>query len=322
MHRLTVLLPPDPVLFEFATAFSVFALGAEGRYQVRSCHQGSGPLCPHGAMSLTVEEGLEAVETAETVVVPGTMGDLEQAWPAEMLACLRRAHLRGARIASLCTGSFILAAAGLLDGRRATTHWKNVDAMAARFPAVEIDARALYVDEGTILTAAGVTAGIDLCLHMVRRDFGQKLANDIARHMVFGPHRGGEYAQYIECALGPGRSCSLEPTRRWLLERLGEPITVPQMAARACLSVRAFTRRFHDETGSPPHRWLIAQRLRMARQMLESSDLLVDEIAARCGFGSSLSLRSHFKRQLRTSPSAYRMAFRQQSLPPVLSPAA
>ena len=273
-------------------------------------------------MNLIIEEGLEAVETADTVVMPGTMGDLEQTWPAELLACLRRAHARGGRIATLCTGAFVLAATGLLDGRRATTHWKHVDTMAARFPKVRMDPNALYVDEGSLLTAAGVTAGIDLCLHMVRCDFGQKLANDIARHMVFGPHRGGEYGQFIECALGPGRSCSLEPTRRWILERLDQPVTVPQMADHACLSVRAFARRFHDETGCAPHRWLTAQRLRLARQMLESCDLLIEEIAARCGFGCSLSFRNHFKRHLSTTPSAYRKAFRRQAEVKALSSAA
>ncbi len=315
-HALTILLPPHPVLFEFAAAFSVFAIGARGRYLVRSCHAGRGPLRPHEGMTLGVEEGLAAVETAQTVVVPGTMADLDRGFadglPGELLAALRRAHARGCRIAALCTGSFVLAAAGLLDGRRATTHWKCVDGMAALFPGVRVDPDVLYVDEGDILTAAGVTAGIDLCLHMVRRDFGQALANEIARHMVFGPHRGGEYAQQIPCALGPARSCSLEPTRRWVLEHLARPLTVAQMAAHACLSVRAFTRRFHDETGCPPLRWLAVQRLRLARQVLETSDLMVEEVALRCGFGSALTLRKHFRRHFDATPQAYRRAFHAQ----------
>lgn len=310
MHNLTIVLPPDPVLFEFATAFSIFAIGAKDHYAVRVCHHGSGPVSVHGAMSLTVEDGLAAVETADTVIVPGLMADLDQPLPEVLLRSLRRAHARGCRMASICTGSFVLAAAGLLNGRRATTHWKNVDKMRALFPRVRIDPEVLYVDDGEILTAAGATAGIDLCLHMVRSDLGQALANDIARHMVFGPHRGGEYAQYIECPLGPARSRSLEATRRWVLERLNQPISVSRMADHACLSVRAFARRFHDETGSAPHRWLVAQRLRLARQLLEESNLLIDEVARRCGFGSTLSFRDHFKRQLQTTPSHYRQMFR------------
>ncbi|WP_420345283.1 GlxA family transcriptional regulator [Pelagibius sp.] len=325
-HALTIVLPPDPVLFEFATAFSVFAIGARGRYRVRSCHAGPWPLQPHGAMMLGVEQGLAAVEAAQTVVVPGTMADLDRDFaaglPPDLLAALRRAHARGCRIAALCTGSFMLAAAGLLDGRRATTHWKCVDAMTALFPGVRVEPNVLYVDEGDILTAAGVTAGIDLCLHMVRRDFGQALANEIARHMVFGPHRGGEYAQQIPCALGPARSCSLEPTRRWVLERLGRPITVPQMADHACLSVRAFSRRFHDEAGCPPLHWLAVQRLRLARQMLETSDLMVEEVALRCGFGSTLTLRKHFKRHFDATPQAYRRAFQERRRQRVLPSAA
>lgn len=317
MHETAILLPPDPVLIDVAAAFTVFAMAGEDRYRVRCCQCGAAPIPVHGAFAISVEPGLSALESAETIVVPGLM-DFESPPPATLMQALRHAQARGCRIASVCSGAFVLAEAGLLDGRRATTHWECAELLARRHPQVRVDPDVLYVDEGDILTSAGATAGIDLCLHMVRADHGDSLANWIARRLVFGPHRSGGQAQYIEQPIAPSRSCSLEPTRAWMLERLEQAISVPQMASHACLSVRAFARRFQQETGSAPHQWLIAQRIDRARRLLEGSDRSIEEVAALCGFGSSLSLRQHFKRRLRTSPTAYRRLFRERRVAPDL----
>ncbi len=312
MKRVAIVLPPEPILLDVASAFTVFAMAGEAHYRVRVCQCAAAPLAVHGVFSLQVEADLSALAWAEIIVVPGVMG-LERGFPTALLQALREARARGCRIASVCTGAFVLAEAGLLDGRRATTHWECAALLAQRYPRVEVDAEVLYIDEGDILTSAGATAGIDLCLHMIRQERGDELANWIARRLVFGPHRSGGQAQYIERPVAPSGACSLEGVRAWLLERLEQPVSVPEMAARACLSVRAFARRFQQETGSSPHQWLIAQRLDRARALLEGSDRSVQEVAALCGFGSSLSLRQHFRRQLRTSPTAYRRTFRKRA---------
>ncbi len=321
MHKLTILLPPNPVLFDFATALTVFGEGAKDYYRVRISSCASGPVVAHDAVSIGLAEGLEALEGAESIVVPGTMGSSAPA-PLPLLEALRSAHAKGARVASICTGAFILAEAGLLDGRRATTHWEVAGDLAARFSRVRVDPDVLYVDEGDVLTSAGVAAGIDLCLHMVRSDFGEQLANAVARRMVFGPHRSGGQAQYIERPLPPARSCGLEATRAWVQERLDQPVTVTEMARHACLSVRAFSRRFHEESGTSPLQWLIAQRIELARRLLEGTDLAVEAVSHRCGFGSSLSFRQHFKRLVRTSPTAYRQTFRRKHQEPAEKSAA
>ena len=218
--------------------------------------------------------------------------------------------MRGARVASICTGAFALAHAGLLDGRRATTHWDSTAALAERFPQVEVDPGVLYVDEGDVLTSAGVAAGVDLCLHIVRRDHGAELAARVARRIVVAPHREGGQAQFIERPIaGPG-SGSLEPTRAWARERLAEPLDVRTMARHACVSERTFARRFRAETGTTPLRWLLAQRVLEARRLLEATDLPVETVAGRAGFGTAASLREHFARATATTPTAYRRAFR------------
>ena len=313
MQSVVVVLPPDPVLFDFSAVWSVFALCPPGLYGLRTCAATRGPVTVHDRMALSVESDLGALDDADLVIVPGVM-DYERPQPAVLLQALRRARARGARLASVCTGAFVLAQAGLLDGRRATTHWARAELLAQRFPKVTVDPKVLYIDEGEILTAAGVTASIDLCLHILRSDHGAALANKVARHLVFGPHRSGGQAQYIERPLEPSRSRSLEPTRQWLLERLDQAITVPEMASHACLSVRAFARRFHEETGSSPHQWLILQRVERARELLENSDLPVEAVAARCGFGSALSFRQHFRRHVGACPTDYRRTFRQGPL--------
>jgi transcriptional regulator GlxA family with amidase domain len=210
---------------------------------------------------------------------------------------------------SICTGAFALAAAGLLDGRRATTHWRDAADLAARHPAVHVEPDVLYIDEGDVLTSAGVAAGLDLCLHIVRRDHGAALANTLARRIVVPPHRDGGQAQYIEQPVADHPGGSLAATRAWALERLHEPLTVRALAARAHVSERTFARRFTAETGQPFLRWLLAQRVDAARTALESTDATIDDIAHRCGFGTAANLRKHFHRHLATTPTAYRRAF-------------
>jgi transcriptional regulator GlxA family with amidase domain len=241
-------------------------------------------------------------------VVPGIEATAPEPG-ADVVATLRAADRRGARMISICTGAFVLAAAGLLDGRRATTHWRHAAELQARYPAVQVDPRVLYLDEGRILTSAGVAAGIDLCLHVVARDHGVAHANAIARRMVVAPHRGGGQAQFVDRALPPATGDGLEATRAWMLERLEQPLTVSAMARHAARSERSFARHFRSETGTTPLRWLHEQRVLHARRLLEESDLPVEDVAARCGFGTATTLREHFSRSVHTTPTAYRRAF-------------
>ncbi len=226
-----------------------------------------------------------------------------------MLDALRAAHARGARMVSICTGAFALAAAGVLDGRRATTHWRDAADLAARHPRVRVEPGVLYIDEGDILTSAGVAAGLDLCLYILRRDHGAALANRIARRIVVPPHRDGGQAQYVEQPVPEQPGGSLAGTRAWALERLHEPLTVRTLATHAHVSERTFARRFTAETGVPVLRWLHAQRIDAARTALEATEASIDDIAHRCGFGTAANLRKHFHRHLSTTPTAYRRAF-------------
>ncbi|MFD0904989.1 GlxA family transcriptional regulator [Actinomadura sediminis] len=227
-----------------------------------------------------------------------------------VIEALRAAHARGARIASVCTGAFVLAAAGLLDGLRATTHWLSCDRLADRFPAVRVDPAVLYVDEGRVLTSAGEAAGIDLALHMIRRDHGAAVAADVARRTVVPPHREGGQAQFIARPVPPARGPSTDAARTWALRHLDRPVTLAEMAARASMSVRTFTRRFRDETGMSAAAWLTLQRVERARELLERTDLPVDRVAEHAGFGTGASLRAHMRATLGVSPSAYRATFR------------
>jgi transcriptional regulator GlxA family with amidase domain len=303
-HRVAVLALPPVVLFDLATPAQVLAR----HYDVTTCATEPGPLPTTNGPPLLVEHGLEALAHADTIVVPGFGRD---AWPppTATLDALRTAHARGARIVSICTGAFALAAAGLLDGRRATTHWRYARALAQAFPQIHVEPDVLYVDEGDVLTSAGVAAGIDLCLHLVRTDHGAEAANAVARRIVVAPHRGGGQAQFIERPVAPRADQSLDATRAWALRRLDEPLTVAQLALHAHTSPRTFARRFRAETGTTPLRWLHAQRIEHARRLLERDDLPVEAVAQRCGFGSAAVLRQHFRRATATTPSAYRRAF-------------
>jgi transcriptional regulator GlxA family with amidase domain len=254
------------------------------------------------------QAGLGALRHADTVVVPGYAGLLEPP-PEQALAALRAAGRRGARVLSVCTGAFALAHAGLLDGRRATTHWAWAGELAARFPTVEVDPDALFMDEGKVMTSAGLSAGIDLSLHVIRKDCGVAAGERVARHMVAAPHREGGQAQFFKLS-SPDVGGSLESTRRWAAERLGEPLDVAAMSRHAGFSPRTFARRFREETGTTPLQWLLAQRVLEARRLLEESDLPVEAVAWRVGFGTAASLRDHFRRATATTPTAYRSSFR------------
>lgn len=306
-HRVVALVVGEVVAFDLSIPAQVF--GRERRlYEWAVCAPVAGVVPAETGFDVVVPHGLEALSEADTVIVPG-IGD--SAWPLspEPLAALRAAAERGARIASICTGAFVLAAAGLLDGRRATTHWRYSDRLAREFPAVTVDPDVLYVDDGDILTSAGVAAGVDLCLHMVRSDHGAEAANAITRRMVVAAHRDGGQAQFVERPLPATAGNGLGATRAWMEERLAVPLTVDAMARHAGYSPRSFARRFRAETGTTPLQWLIGLRVAEARRLLERTDLPVEDVAGRAGFGTAVALRQHFARALGTSPTAYRRAF-------------
>jgi transcriptional regulator GlxA family with amidase domain len=299
--------------FELAVPCEVFGIDrsdiASPWYRFLVCSPERGPLETKAGFTIQTQHGLEALEQADLVVIP--VWNADHPIPVEVLDALRATHARGARVMSVCTGAFVLAEAGLLDGRRATTHWMHADELARRYPKVKVDARVLYVDEGDVLTSAGTAAGIDLCLHIVRQDYGAEVANAVARRMVVPPHRDGGQAQYVEApvATTPGVD-SLAETLGYMLEHLDEPLAVEQLARRAHMSPRTFARRFRDVTGTTPHQWVLGQRILLAQRLLETSDEPVEFIATQCGFGSASALRSHFQRHVATSPLSYRRTFR------------
>jgi AraC family transcriptional activator FtrA len=312
MHRIAALCLDGVVAFDLTAATQVFgvASGPDGTplYEVSVCSEGGVEVATTTGFALRPRHGLDALESADTVVVPGYFAVLEPP-PDAVTNALRRAAAGGARVLSVCTGAFALAYAGLLDGRRATTHWAHARQLAELFPAVEVDAAALYVDEGEAMTSAGLSAGIDLSLHVVRKDFGAAAGERVARRMVAAPHREGGQAQFIKRP-PLGESGSLEATRRWAAERLAEPLDVAAMARHAAVSPRTFARRFREETGTTPLRWLLARRVLEARRLLEESDLPVEDVAWRAGFGTAASLREHFRRATATTPTGYRRSFR------------
>jgi transcriptional regulator GlxA family with amidase domain len=251
--------------------------------------------------------GLAPLRRADTIVVPPTHAP----YPPELLDALRAAHRRGARLVSLCTGAFTLAAAGLLAGRPATTHWRSAERLAREHPDVQVRPDVLYVDDGDILTSAGAAASMDLCLHVVRCDHGSEIANALARRVVVPPHRDGGQAQFVDQPMPrPAETDDLfHETLTWMESHLAEPLTVEVLARHAAMSPRTFARRFRAATGSTPHRWLRHQRVALAQRLLETTDLPVDVVAQRSGFGTAANLRQHFQRAVRTSPVAYRRTF-------------
>jgi len=307
-HRVVALVAGEVVAFDLAIPAQAFGRAPQ-LYDWAVCAPAAGAMPTENGFDVLVPHGLEALERADTVIVPG-IGD--RAWPLapEPLAALRAAAARGARVASICTGAFVLAAAGLLEGRRAATHWRYAELLAREFPAVSVDPGVLYVDEGDVLTSAGVAAGIDLCLHIVRHDHGAEAANAIARTMVVAAHREGGQAQFVDRPLPSAAGDGLAATRAWMQDRLSEPLSVEEMARHAGYSARTFARRFRAETGTTPLQWLIGLRVTEARRLLEATDASIEEVAARAGFGGAVALRQHFARVVGTSPTAYRRAFR------------
>jgi transcriptional regulator GlxA family with amidase domain len=310
-HRAVALCLPGLVAFDLTAPAQAFQLASKPSgaplYEFSTCSLGGGSVQTTSGFSITPVAGLEALPLAQTIVVPGYAAIFDPP-PEPALEALRTAAERGARLLSVCTGAFGLAHAGALDGRRATTHWAWAGELARRFPAVEVDPDALFVDEGQVLTSAGLSAGIDLSLHTIRRDFGAEVGERVARHMVAPPHRDGGQAQFFKPELPPPTG-SLEPTRRWAAEYLDEPLDVAAMARHAGVSPRTFARRFRAETGTTPLQWLLAQRVLEARRLLEATDLSIEEIAWRVGFATAASLREHFRRATATTPTAYRRSF-------------
>ncbi len=311
MHRVVALCLDGVVAFDLTAPAQAFTLAAEADgtplYEFSACSVGGGEVRTTTGFGLRPRAGLEALERADTLVVPGYFAVFDPP-PAAATEAIEAAAARGARALSVCTGAFALAHAGLLDGRRAATHWRWAGELARQFPAVAVDADALYVDEGEVMTSAGLSAGIDLSLHVIRVDFGAAAGERVARHMVAAPHREGGQAQFAKQPPGEAGG-SLEPTRRWAAERLGEPLDVAAMSRHAGVSPRTFARRFREETGTTPLQWLLSRRVLEARRLLEESELPVETVAWRCGFGTAASLRDHFRRATATTPTAYRRAF-------------
>ncbi|GAA1903874.1 helix-turn-helix domain-containing protein [Streptomyces sodiiphilus] len=313
-----VLLFSGSPMFESSIPLSVFGVDRQDagvpRYRLLACAGEEGPLRTTGGLELRAPYGLGALSRAGTVIVPAWRS-ITGPPPAPALAALRRAHSEGARIVGLCTGAFALGAAGLLDGRPATTHWMYAPTLAKRYPSVHVDPRELFVDDGDILTSAGTAAGIDLCLHIVRTDHGAEAAGALARRLVLPPRRGNGaesgHPRHMDRSLPEDIGADpLAEVVAWALEHLHEQFDVEALAARAYMSRRTFDRRFRALTGSAPLQWLITQRVLQAQRLLEVSDYSVDEVAGRCGFRSPVALRGHFRRQLGASPAAYRAAYR------------
>jgi AraC family transcriptional regulator, transcriptional activator FtrA len=314
-HNVALVTYDGLALFEFGVACDIFgtdwsaAFGVPWyRFAVCAAAQA---ITVEGGYQLQVPHGLSAVRRAGTVLVPPTMSP--ELVPDEVLQALRQAHQRGARIVSLCTGAFVLAAAGLLAGRRATTHWSECAELASSHPDVIVDPAVLYVEDGLILTSAGSAAGIDLCLHLIRRDHGAEVAARMARQLVVPPYRDGGQAQYIAAPIPVlGGADLFTDTLAWMQANLDLPLSVDELASRSAMSRRTFARRFSAATGTTPYQWLLRQRLQLAQRLLETSDITVDVVAQKAGFSTAANLRKHFGQQVRTSPQAYRRTFRSR----------
>lgn len=315
-HRVAVLLVGRPAVFETAVATEVWGIDrtAQGvpRSEVRLCSNVGSQMSTGSGFDIVIHHGLEAVEWADTVVVPnGALDRLEEGHDPESLDALRRAHGRGARLVSFCSGAFVLAETGLLDGRSATTHWMFADRLQRRHPAIEVRPDVLYCGGDRLFSSAGTSAAIDLCLHLVRTDWGADVANTIARRMVVPPHRDGGQAQYVEqpVPVTDDVEGDLRAVLHWVEGNLDRPLTVDELARRAAMTKRTFARRFKSATGTTPLQWVLHQRVVAAQRLLESTTATIDDIAATVGFGSAAALRQHFARVVGTTPSAYRATF-------------
>jgi len=312
-NRLVVALAYDGLCtFEFGVAVEVFGLDrpemGPGWYRFLVAAERPGPLAAAGGITLSAAAGLEALAEAGTIVIPGWRG-IEAPVPEALCVALKAAHARGARVISFCSGAAVLAAAGLLEGRRCTTHWRHAAALRRRHPGLSLDPAVLYVDEGQVLTAAGTAAALDLCLHLIQRDFGPEAANMVARRLVVPPQREGGQAQFIPRAVPPRPGTRLGPLLDAVRARLAEDWPLERMAAEAAISLRALHRRFREATGLAPGAWLLAERLARAQELLEATALPVERVAAEAGFGTAATLRLHFRARYGTSPTAWRGRF-------------
>ncbi|MEU6732273.1 GlxA family transcriptional regulator [Streptomyces physcomitrii] len=313
MHTLALLALDQVIPFDLSTPIEVFGRTRlpDGRpgYRVRVC--AARPEVDAGLFRLRAPWGLDGLRGADTVIVPGT-ADPAAPLPPEVREALRGAAAEGTRIASICSGTFVLAAAGLLDGLRATTHWLAAAELAAAHPRIEVDPEVLYVDNGQFLTSAGAAAGLDLCLHMIRRDYGSAVAADAARLSVMPLEREGGQAQFIVRPPHPPvpRGAALEPLLGWLEENLGRELTLAEIADRAGTSTRTLMRRFREQTGTTPLQWLHRARVRQAQHLLETTEHPVERIGAQVGFGSANAFRERFRRTTGVSPLSYRRSFR------------
>lgn len=301
-------------VFEYGVAAELFGLARPELgvdwYRFETVSIDPAPLRMTGGVTLAASTDLRRLARAGTIVLPGWRDPAEPP-PDSLVSAIRRAHGRGARIMSICSGVFVLAATGLLDGKPATTHWRYTERLMQLFPRIDVQPDVLYVDNGSILTSAGSAAGIDLGLHLIRRDFGAETANQVARRLVVPPHRHGGQAQFIDVNLRVDTTHSLSDVLDWASANLDRPITVDDLAARAHLAPRTLARRFRHEVGTTPHRWLTQQRVALAQRLLETTTAGIDQIAAQAGFGTAVTLRHHFQQVLGTSPTAYREQFRQ-----------
>ncbi|MFI6504203.1 helix-turn-helix domain-containing protein [Nonomuraea typhae] len=312
-HTISVLAFDGMAPFELGCVVEIFGLPRPELevpwYDLKVCAESLGPLRVVGGFTMQAEHGLDVLKNADTVIIPGA--NVRHPTSPALITALQEAHRAGARIVSICSGAFTLAAAGLLDGRAAATHWKYADLLRIRHPEVHVNPEVLYVDDGDVLTSAGSAAGLDLLIHLIRKDHGANVANTVARRLVVPPHREGGQAQFIEAAVTPvEEDDGVTRAMAWALDHLTEQITVGRLAGEAHMSERSFIRHFKRQTGTSPLRWVISQRVAASLTMLESTSVPVEEIGAAVGFESPVTFRHHFTRAMHTSPSAYRRTFR------------
>ena len=308
-HRVAVVVVDDVLPLDIGIPMHVFAREAPEAYDVFTASLDGRPVPVAGGMTVVPDGGLDLVRTAETVIVPGYAAAADQPADGAITRALSGAARSGARMISVCSGAFALAQAGILDGLTATTHWSLCDALAAKYPQVTVDSSVLFVDNGMVLTSGGVTAGVDLCLHVLAKDLGTAVARHVSRRLVMPPSRGGDQRQFIETKVVPPADDAIAAAQQWMVASLAEPLTVAQMAARAQMSERNFHRRFTERAGSSPLAWLRDQRIARARELLENSDLSVEQIAHRVGLGTSANLRLQFHRATSLSPQEHRRRF-------------
>jgi transcriptional regulator GlxA family with amidase domain len=310
-HRVGVLVLDGAKALDVGIAAHVFAKRPSMPYEVRVCGEHTGTVDGWNGLAYAVSHGLETLSWADTILVPGYRNPADTSTSPKVIEALRIAYARGTRIAAISTGAFTLAAAGLLDGRRATTHWHYTHVMQDRYPEIDVDENVLFVDAGQVLTSAGAASGIDLCLHLIRRDHGVGLANHVGRRLVSAPYRAGGQAQYVPHSIPEPLGDAFANTRAWALEHLRDELTLTTLAKQANVSPRTFSRRFTADTGITPMQWILRARIDHARELLERTDLTVTQIAETTGLGSDTNLRRHFGSIVGTSPTTYRNAFQE-----------